>query len=168
MLISRINPIRNRRRRRRGEARRGATAIEFAMVAPAFMIVITVCVEFSRMCIMRNVAQNACYEACRFVMTEGATVQDGIDRAQAVLNRLGNVQADITINSADGSTDDDGNVIGELEFDTSNVTTNIEIRMADNAVILPGAMFGDNYIRAQMTLRTERYRGFFDAGSVGN
>ena len=162
-MISAMNPIRNRRRRRRGIARSGATAVEFAMVAPAFMIVITVCVEFSRMCIMRNVAQNACYEASRFVMTEGGKVQDGIDRAQAVLNRLGNVDATIEINGADGSLDADGNVAGELGFDTEAVTTSISIRMADNAVILPGAMFGENHIRAQMTLRTERYRGFFDS-----
>lgn len=157
-----LNPIGILKRRRRSD-RQGATAIEFAMVAPAFLIVIVVCVEFSRMCMMRNLAQNACYESARYVMTEGATVADGIERANAILSRVGNVQATITINGADGSVDENGDVIGELQFDTGTVRAQIEIQLSDNAVILPGSMFGDNKIRAQMTLRTERYRGFFDS-----
>ena len=159
MLFDSSNP-----RRRRN--RRGATAIEFAMVAPAFLIVIVVCVEFSRMCIMRNIAQNACYEAARFVMTEGATVADGIQRANEILSRVGGVDAQITINGSDGSLDDNGDVEGELAFDTAMVTARIEIMLKDNAVILPGSMFGDNKISAQMSMQTERYRGFFDAAAV--
>ena len=71
------------------------------MVAPAFMIVIAVCGEFSRMCIMRNTAQNACYEAARFVMAEGATVEDGIERATQILNRLGRRALAQIVNHAD-------------------------------------------------------------------
>lgn len=167
-MFSFINPIRNRRRRRLGQQRPGATAVEFAMVAPAFLIVITVCVEFSRMCMMRNLAQNACYEAARSIITEGSTVADGRAKAQAVLNRVGNVQARILINDSDGSADDNGNVINELDNSTQAVQAYIEIKLSDNSVILPGAMFGDNKIQARMTMRTERYRGFFDANSVGN
>ena len=152
--------------RRRRRNRRGATAIEFAMVAPAFLIVIVVCVEFSRMCILRNIAQNACYEAARLVMTEGATVADGIDRANEILNRIGGVDAAITINGSDGSTNTDGEVVGELAFDTTTVTARIDIALKDNAVVLPGSMFGENTISAQMTLQTERYRGFFNAADV--
>ena len=164
-MLSKLNPIRNRRRRRR-LGRTGATAVEFAMVAPAFLIVIVVCVEFARLSILRNSAHNACYETCRFIMSEGATVGVGRDRAQNILNRLGNVQATILVNGADGSLDDDGNVAGELQFDTGEVETRIAIRLADNTVILPGAMFGDQTIRARMSMRTERYAGFFNASDV--
>lgn len=150
-------------RRRRRKDRRGATAIEFAMVAPAFMIVIAVCGEFSRMCIMRNAAQNACYEAARFAMTEGATVADGIERANQILGRLGTVNADITINGSNGSLNGEGEVENELAFDTPTVQCRIVINLKDNAVIFPGSMFGENKITTQMTLRTERYRGFFDS-----
>ena len=163
-MFDKINPIRQRRRNRRS----GATAVEFAMVAPAFIVVLVVCAEFSRMCMMRNLAQNACYEASRFIITEGATIEDGISRANAILGRVGNVQARILINNSDGTLDGDGNVINEIEFDTSNVTTFVEIKLADNAVLLPGALFGENKIQAQMTLRTERYQGYFDAQTTGN
>jgi len=164
-MFSKLNPIRNRRRRRRN-GRTGATAVEFAMVAPAFIIVITICVEFARLSILRNTAHNACYETCRFIMSEGATVADGRDRAQAVLDRLGNIQATILINGADGSLNQDGSVAGELNFQTSSVATEIEIRLADNTVILPGSMFGDRSIRARMSMQTERYAGFFDGSNA--
>lgn len=116
---------------------------------------------------LRNVAQNACYESTRLIISEGATVEDGIDRAQLILNRLGSVQATITVNGSDGP-DEDGNVENEIQFDTQTVTTRVEIELKNNAVILPGSMFGDNRIVAQMTLNTERYRGFFDASTASN
>jgi Flp pilus assembly protein TadG len=164
-MLAKLNPIRNRRLRRQ-QGRSGATAIEFAMVAPAFLIVITVCAEFARMSILRNLSQNACYETCRFIMSEGATVADGQQRAQSILNRVGTIDADILINGADGSRDNDGNVIDEIQFDTSNVSCEIDIRLADNTVILPGYMFGDKTISSRMTMRTERYEGFFDASDA--
>jgi len=164
-MFSKLNPIRNRRRRRRND-RTGATAVEFAMVAPTFIIVIVICVEFARLSILRNTAHNACYETCRFIMTEGASVEDGRARAQTVLNRLGNVQASILINGADGSVDSDGNVIGELEFDTVTVLAEIEIPLSENTFILPGAMFGNRTIQTRMSMRTERYAGFFNASDA--
>ena len=164
-MFSKLNPIRNRRRRRRND-RTGATAVEFAMVAPSFIIVIVICVEFARLCTLRNTAHNACYETCRFIMTEGASIEDGRQRAQAVLNRLGNVQATILINGVDGSVDSDGNVIGQLGFDTATVEAEIEIPMAGNTFVLPGSMFGDRTIRARMSMRTERYAGLFNASSA--
>ena len=164
-MLSKLNFIRNRRRRRRLN-RTGATAVEFAMVAPAFLLVIIACVEFARLSILRNSANNACYEACRFVMTDGATIADGQDRAQAILDRLGDVEATILINGSDGSVDENGQVSNELDFDTATVQTQIEIRLADNTFVLPGAMFGDSTIRTRMTMRTERFAGFFDASNA--
>ena len=162
-MYSKLNPIRNRRRH---PGRSGATAIEFAMVAPAFLFVIVICIEFARLSMLRNTCHNACYETCRFIMSEGATVEVGQNRAQTILNRLGNIEATILINGVDGSTDDDGNVINEIGFDTASVETQIEIRLADNTIFLPGAMFGDGVIQARMSMRTERFAGFFDASNV--
>jgi methanogenic corrinoid protein MtbC1 len=136
------------------------------MVAPAFLIVIVICVEFARLSILRNLAQNACYESCRMIMSEGASIEVGIARAQDILNRVGDVEADITINGADGSLDSDGNTIGQIDRNTLNVETEITIVLNENTVFLPGAMFGNQEIRAAMDMRTERYEGFFDAGTA--
>ena len=162
-MLSKLNPLRSRRRR---NGRTGATAVEFAMVAPAFLIVIVICVEFARLSILRNTSHNACYETCRFIMSEGATVADGKEKAQEILDRLGNINATILINGVDGSADEDGNVIGELGFNTGTVETRISIPLADNTVVLPGAMFGDATIQSRMSMRTERYAGFFNASDV--
>ena len=151
----------NSRNKRRN--RRGATAVEFAMVAPAFMIIIVICCEFSRMSIMRSSAQHACYETARFVMTEGATVADGIEHAENILGFLGDVDADITVNGSDGSLDDDGNTVGEIDFNARTIRVQIIIRLADNTLILPGRFFGNNRVGAQVTMRTERYNGYFDS-----
>lgn len=164
-MFSKLNPIRNRRRRRRNE-RTGATAVEFAMVAPMFMFIIILCIEFARLSMLRNTAHNACYEACRFVITDGATVADGRDRAQAILNRLGAVQATILINGADGSVNSDGNVIGELDGGTDVVQAEISIPLADNTLVLPGNIFGTRSIQARMSMQTERSAGFFNAADA--
>lgn len=153
----------NKKSRRALKSRRGVSAVEFALVAPTFLMVIVICAEFGRLCVMRNLALNACYESSRMVMTEGGTVQDGIDRANQMLSRVGNVQATILVNGADGSLDGDGNVINEVEFDTPEVTTRISINLAQNSVLVPAAIFGNAQIQAQMTMRTERFAGFFNA-----
>lgn len=142
--------------------RRGATAVEFAMVAPVFLIVIAVCAEFARMSMMRNLAQNAAYEAARFVMTEGATVADGIARANEILGRVGTVGADIVIVGRDG----EGNVDNEIVFDTQVVTCTIQIPLKENSLVVPDSVIGDTNINASMSIRTERYRGFFDPDDV--
>ena len=162
-MLSKLNPIRNRRRRL---GRSGATAVEFALIAPTFLIVIVICVEFARLSILRNTSHNACYETCRFIISEGATVKDGRDKAQAVLDRLGHVEATILVNGADGSVDENGDVVNEIDFETGTVETVIQIRLADNTLFLPGTVFGDKTIQSRLSMRTERYVGFFDANDI--
>lgn len=145
---------------------RGATAVEFAMVAPVFVIVIAVCGEFARLSMMRNLAQNAAYEAARFVITEGATVEVGIAHANQILSRVGTANATVTINGSDGVADDDGNVNNQIQFNTQTVRCSITIPLKENSAIIPSYFFGETKIEAAMTLRTERYRGFYDGVST--
>lgn len=156
-----------RKRKRCGQRfRRGAAAVEFALIAPVFFLVIFYCAEFARLSLIRNLAQNAAYEAARFVMTDGATVNEGIAKANQILGRLGTSGAIITINGEDGSTDGDGDVIGEIDFLTMSVRCSIEIPLSANSVIVPDYIFGDAKIRTAITVRTERYRGYYDGVST--
>ncbi|MCP4774022.1 MAG: pilus assembly protein [Planctomycetaceae bacterium] len=164
MFMRFLNSFLNRSRFR--ENRRGVSSLEFAIVAPIFICLIVGCVEVSRMCLLRNISQNACYEAARHVIAEGATVQDGIDRANAILSRVGNVSAKITINGADGSRGSDGKVVNELQFDTPSVRARIEIDLRDNAIFLPCWVWGDQQICSEISVRTERYRGYFDGTEI--
>lgn len=149
-LRNRIRKPRNRTGA--GKSRWGATAVEFAMVTPTFLFVIFCCVEFSRISMMRNLTQNAAYEAARYVITEGSTSQDAIDKANEVLDRLGTEGAKVCVN--DGA---------EIEFDTTQVTVRIEVPMSENSFVLP-QLYNDKRIISEVTLNTERYRGFFDGG----
>lgn len=104
---------------------------------------------------MRNLAQNAAYEAARSVITEGAVNQDAIDQAELVLSRLAANGATIDVNGGQA-----------IDFDTPEVTVRIELPMRENSLVLPH-LYGDRRIIAEVTLNTERYRGFFDGG-IGN
>lgn len=141
----------------------GAVAIEFAMIAPTFLVVIAICAEFARLSMLRNLAHNAAYESARLLMTEGTTIQDGIDKANEIMGRLGARNVTVTINGNDGSTDESGNVIGELDNKTIEVTCNISLPLKDNSLIIPESIVGETTIRSSITVRTERYRGFFDS-----
>ncbi len=149
-------------RTRRDSRRRGVTAVEFAMVAPVFVIVIAVCGEVARLSMMRNIAQNASYEAARFVMSDGAKVSDGIAKAREILARVGTVNAVVTINGSDGALNSSGVVTNELGVSTQAITCAIEIPLGENSAIIPSYVFGNTKIRSNMTVRTERYRGYYD------
>ena len=133
--------------------RRGATSLEFALIAPAFLLVVFCCVEFSRMSLLRNMTQNAAYEACRNVIVEGGNVQDAVVEAERVLARMGAREATINVN--DGQ---------PITFETQTVTVRIEVPMEANSLLLPYLFFGDRTLVSEMSLNTERYQGFFDGG----
>ena len=103
---------------------------------------------------MRNLAQNAAYEASRFAMMEGASAEHGKLKAEAILARLGTEGAVIetTFDSIGG-------------VDRALVNTRVTIPMAQNTIALPAAVFGDRSIIAESQLRTERYSGFYDSNN---
>jgi Flp pilus assembly protein TadG len=142
--------------------RRGASAVEFACIAPVFIFVIAVCADFARLSMMRNLAQNASYEAARFVIAEGATINDGIARANQILARLGTRNAIVRINDSNGAAGSNGQVINEINFNTAEITCTIEIPLAANAMILPASMMGNKIVVSSMSVRTERYNGFYN------
>lgn len=138
--------------------RKGATTVEFAFVAPIFFLVIFTCFEFARMSMMRNLAQNAAYEACRFAMMEGATEEDGEQVAAGVLARLGTKDA-IIETTYQPILRDDGSVVEDRAY----VTTRITVPLANNSIALPATVFGDNNIVTETQLRSERYIGHFQS-----
>jgi len=165
-FLTKPTPPTNSSLRQKGKTRRGVTATEFAIVAPVFVFVIVVCAEFARISMMRNLAQHAAYEAARYVITEGTSIEDGIARANQILGRLGTVNAIVRINDSDGVADANGNVANQISFTTQSVSCYIEIPLKDNSTIIPAAFLGSRIVVSEMSLRTERYQGFYDGMSV--
>ena len=100
---------------------------------------------------MRNIAQNAAYEAARISIVEGATNQEGIAEAERILGRIGAQGVTIDVNEG-----------VDFDIDTDVVTVRIEIPMQDNAFFFP-MFYEDKMIVAESSMRTERYNGFYNA-----
>jgi Flp pilus assembly protein TadG len=141
---------------RRHADRRGATLVEFAIVAPVMFMLIFACIELARVFMMQSIAEDAAYEAARHCMVSGAQKGDAITEANGLLALLGTQNATVTVTAVG-----DGTEQAEIDDDTDEVTVNISIPMADNTLFL-SRFTGTITLDAEVTLMTERYKGFYD------
>ncbi len=117
--------------------------VEMAFVAPIFMMVLFAGLEFSRVCMIRNAANNAAYQAARQIIVPGATIADAQAEAARLLNVLGVQVFTLTVNPS------------TITPATTQITVSIAIPAKDNGWM--SAMFSKNLtIRAGSTLFTER------------
>ncbi len=72
-----------RRQRRQGDSRLGVSTVEFAIVANILFIMILTCMEFARMNMVRNLAQDAAYFGARHAIVPGATAAEAIEQAES-------------------------------------------------------------------------------------
>lgn len=73
--------ISSRRRRQASACRRGAAAVEFAIVAPLFFMLIIGCVEFGRALMVQQVLTNCSRVGAREAITLNATESEAISAA---------------------------------------------------------------------------------------
>lgn len=133
-----------RRPTRRGRStRRGAAAVEFAIVAPVFFILVIAAFEFGRINVIRHTADNAAYEAARRSMVPGATAAEATAEAQRILRIVGTRGAKVSVNPA------------TLGPDVDKITVTVDVPMNQNGWITP-RFTRTTTIRATSTLRTER------------
>ena len=87
----------------RAAGRRGAAAVEFAVVLPVFITLVFGMIEYGRMVMVQQVITNAAREGCRKAIMDGATSQE----VQAVVNNYlesaGITSATITITPSEPS-----------------------------------------------------------------
>jgi Flp pilus assembly protein TadG len=69
--------------------RTGAAAVEFAIVAPVFFILVIAAFEFGRINVIRHTADNAAYEGARIAMVPGATAAEAVAEAERILRIVG-------------------------------------------------------------------------------
>ena len=77
--------------------RRGASAVEFALVAPVFLLLLLGMIEYGRMVMVQQVITNASREAARNAVLEGATHTSVVSVANTYLTSGSVDNADITI-----------------------------------------------------------------------
>ena len=83
------NQVRGSRR----EVRIGAAAVEFAVVAPLFILLVFGLIEFGRMVMVQQIITNASREGARLTALEGTT-------AASVVSEIGDFLTDSAVNSA--------------------------------------------------------------------
>jgi hypothetical protein len=66
--------------------RRGAAAVEFALVAPLFFLLVFGMLEFGRMVMVQQILTNASREGARKAVLDGATLKDVTDTVTGYMN----------------------------------------------------------------------------------
>lgn len=133
-------PVRDLRRR---PSRRAALTVEMAFVLPVLLFLLFGGIEFYRAKSLQQSADIAAYAAARHVIVPGATAEEGVGKALAVLTAAGVRGGAVTVTP---------NVILDS---TSSVTVNVAVPLKLNSWI--GRWFGSgDQIRRSMTLQTER------------
>ena len=129
------------------DQRKGAAMVEFAIMANIMFVIILTCMEFARMNMVRNLAQDAAYYAARVAIVPGATEDEAVEEAERIMDSLipGAYTVDVT----------------DLDADAENITVTVEVDLDDVALFAP--MFLPNAtISTDAHMRTERYDGFFE------
>jgi len=143
LRISPVNVEKDCRLCRRN--RRGATAVEFAVVAPVFFLLVFGMIEYGRMVMVQQVITNASREGCRRAVLDGATVTDVNDACNNYLTSAGIKDATITITPNPPSTAGFG------------APVSVVVSIAFNKVSwLPSPMFlGGSTLKATTVMRRE-------------
>ncbi len=87
----------------RAAGRRGAAAVEFAVVLPVFITLVFGMIEYGRMVMVQQVITNAAREGCRKAIMDGATSQEVQDVVNNYLESAGITSATITITPSEPS-----------------------------------------------------------------
>ena len=127
--------------------RRGVSLVEFSLVLPVFLLILFGGFEFGRICLVRNAANNAAYQAARRVMVPGATVADANTEVSRLMSVFGVNQFTVTVNPS------------PITLATDRVTVSIDIPANQCGWITP--MFTNSLvIHAGSTLFAERDRSY--------
>jgi len=129
--------------KRRQIDRRGATAVEFALVLPIFVLFLMASFEFGWLNVVRHTTDNAAYEAARCVMVPGATADEATKKAKSILKAIGVRGAKITVDPSN------------ITASTEKVTVTIDVPMKQNALVVP-KFTSKTKLTSTATLRTER------------
>ena len=130
------------------ERRTGAAVVEFAIIANIMFVIILTCIEFARMNMVRNLAQDAAYYAARQVIVPGATDDEAIEQAEYIMDSL---------LDGEGYTVD----VNNFDFESDEVQVTVTVDLTQVAFFVP--LFLTNHeIETTAVMRTERYEGFYE------
>ncbi|MGD9856165.1 MAG: TadE/TadG family type IV pilus assembly protein [Planctomycetaceae bacterium] len=129
----------------RNPARRAATTVEMAIVLPVLFVIVFGAIEFSRLNMLKHLANVAAYEGARHGIVIGASAADVETKAGAILNAGQVVNATITTTPA------------TITEETTAVQVHVSVPVTGNFWVLPAFVSGS--ITGECELSTERQSG---------
>lgn len=132
------------------KSRRGAYAVEFAMVSPVLFLLIFALFEFSRMVMVQQALTNATREGCRTATLATTTTQSAVDDkirdylASVISNASDTSQVQVTVTPS---------TLSGLSPGTE-ITCAIQVLYSDVSW-LPSRILGSSVLRATSTMERE-------------
>ena len=123
-------------------SRGGATTVELALVLPVLFLVVFSAFEFSRLNMLKHLADAAAYEGAREGIIIGATTADVQAKANAIL------AAGYVVNATVATSP------GTIAENTAEVQVDVTIPVANNFWVMPAYASGN--ITGSCRLSTER------------
>ena len=139
-MLCKLHPAALRSSRR--AARRGTTAVEFAVTAPIVFLFFFAAFEFCRVAMIRHTADNAVYEAARTAIIPGGSAVDARAEADRVLGTIG--LSSYTVNVTPGT----------IDRDTPEVTVRVRVPLDGNSFV-PLKFMAGRSIQRELTMRRE-------------
>ncbi len=127
--------------------RRGAAAVEFAVVAPIFFLALFGCLIFAKSMMMVSFVEESAFRAARTIIVPGAKLAEAVDTADHELGMIGVDDYQVTVEAFSN-----GIIQPEINHDTEEVTVNISANFNHGLV----GMLRPIVVNRRATLITER------------
>jgi len=123
-------------------SRRGAVAVEFAIVAPLLFLFFFAGFEFCRVAMIRHTVDNAVYEGARRGIIPGGTAGEVRTEAERVLSTIGLSSFNLQV------------IPAVIDDDTDEVTVRVQIPLDANTFV-PASFFVGKQLDRELTMRRE-------------
>ncbi len=152
-MKSTIQPGGLTRKRASRRNRRGAAVVEFAFVAPLFLLLLGGIIEFGQAFRVEHVISNACRRGARAGIVDGATSAEVVQNVKAqCVQVLGVIEADVTV-----VVTINGNPAAELADaeEQDEIAVTVSIPFAKAAAGFYAKMFSNAVLSSTCTLEHE-------------
>lgn len=142
MPSSSLTNVTSRQRNRLRPKRRGAVAVEFAIVVPILFLFFFAGFEFMRVSMVRHTVDNAVYEGARRGIIPGSTNAEVRSEAERVLGTIGIDTFNLEVLPAN------------ITDQTEEVTVRITVPLDENTYVPAKYFLGEELVR-ELTLQRE-------------
>ena len=136
-------------RKRKISSRQGATAVEFALVAPILFLVLFAGIEFARMMMTVSMIEQSAFQAARHVAVLGSTTAEGEAIVREELGFFGIDDADVTIVGLTTG----GSEQSQIDDSTQRISVNVVVTFDDFLLFTPS----NSNIERTAIVRAERF-----------